>query len=85
MKIDQSRADAWYLAISDFLEANAGEQDAAAPGSLVAALCKVLADATEGVEADDFKKFEAIVKLTAMAMDLQDKFIIIKDPQGPLN
>jgi len=85
MKIDQSRADAWYLAISDFLETQAGDQDAAVPGSLVSALCKVLADAMEGIEADETKKLEVVLKLTALAMGYQEEFLILKDPKGLLS
>jgi hypothetical protein len=85
MKVDQARADAWYLAISDFLEAQAGQQDADAPGSLVTALCRVLADAMEGVEEPNEKKLEAIVRLAALSLGLEDKFLILKDPTGPVN
>jgi hypothetical protein len=85
MKVDQARADAWYAAISEFLEEQAGQQDAEAPGSLVSALCRVLADAVESVDGTNEKKLEAVLRLTALALGMEDKFLILKDPTGPVN
>ena len=83
--MDEARADAWYEAISDFLEAKAGHKDSEAPGSRVSALCRVLADAIEHTGGTKEQKLEAIVRLTAMALGLEQKFLIIQDPTGDLN
>jgi hypothetical protein len=85
MKVDRERADEWYTAISEYLEEQADQQDAEAPGSLVSALCRVLADAVEGVDGTKEKKLEAVLRLTALALDVEDRFIILKDPTGPVN
>lgn len=85
MKFDVNRSDAWYLAISEFLEANSGDEDARMPGTLVSALCRVLSDAMEGVDSDPQKKIEAVARLTAQAMGLRDPIVIIKYPTDELN
>ena len=85
MKTDVNRADAWYLAISDFLEENASERDAEVPGSLVAALCRVVSDAMEGVEGTPEQKLEVVVRLSALAMGLNDGFLLMKNPTGSVN
>lgn len=83
MKVDKDKADAWYLAISEFLESRAGEDDVAAPGSLVTALCRVLADAVEQVDAPDRKKLEAIVRLTAHSMGFDDALLMLGKDADP--
>lgn len=85
MKVDEARADAWYLAISSFLEEQASSSDAGSPGSLVTALCRVLADAMEGTDGTKEQKLEAVVRLTALALEIEDDFLILKDPSGPVN
>lgn len=77
MRVDNDRTDAWYLAISEFLESRAGDEDALCPGSLVTALCRVLADAVEGVRAPDDKRLEAVVRLTAQAMGYEDVLLLL--------
>jgi hypothetical protein len=83
VKVDNDRADAWYLQISEFLESKAGEEDATAPGSLVTALCRVLADAVEQVDAPDRKKLEAIVRLTAHSMGFEDALLMLGKDADP--
>ena len=83
VKVNQDRADAWYLAISEFLESKAGDEDVAAPGSLVMALCRVLADAVEQVDAPDRKKIEAVVRLTAQAMGFNDALLMLGKDADP--
>lgn len=85
MKVDDELTDAWYAAISEFLEQQAGQEDAEAPGSLVTALCRVLADAMEGIEGTSEQKLEAVVRLTALSLGLEEKFLILRDPSGTLN
>jgi hypothetical protein len=83
VRIDRERADSWYIAISDFLESNAGCEDVAAPGSLVTALCRVLADAVEQVDEPDRKKLEAIVRLTAHQMGFKDVMLMLGRDADP--
>jgi hypothetical protein len=85
MKVDEARADEWYKEISDFLETKLGVKDAEAPGSRVSALCRVLADSIERAGGTKEQKLEAIVRLTAMALGLEQKFLIVQDPTGALN
>lgn len=85
MKIDHRRADEWYAAISAFLESQAGDGDAAAPGSLVMALCRVIADASEAVDVPDAKKVEAIARLTAQAMGFDDAIVLLGKDVPPIN
>ena len=85
MKIDEVRADAWYLAISEFLESQSGEEDAKSPGTLVSALCRVLADAAVGVDADPRRKLEIMAGLTAQAMGLRESVVVVREPSAGLN
>lgn len=85
MKIDKRRADVWYLAISEFLEANSSEEDAKAPGTLISALCKVMVDAMEGIDVDPQKKVEIITGLTVSSLGLRNPIVIIKYPPDNLN
>lgn len=77
MRVDPERAEAWYEAISDFLEQRAGEEDAESPGSLVTALCRVLVDAAEAVDAPEAKKLEAVAKLVASQMGFDDVLVLL--------
>jgi hypothetical protein len=85
MKVDEVLADEWYKEISDFLEARVQHKDTEAPGSRISALCRVLADAVENADGTREQKLEAIVRLTAMALGLEQKFMIIRDPTGVLS
>lgn len=85
MKIDGRRADEWYFAISEFLESQASDGDAGAPGSLVMALCRVIADAAEAVDVPDAKKVEAITRLTAQAMGFEDVVVLLGKDVPPIN
>jgi hypothetical protein len=85
MKVDEVRADEWYKEISDFLEVKFRVKDAEAPGSRVSALCRVLADAIENTGGTKEQKLEAIVRLTAMALGLEQRFLIVQDPTGALS
>jgi len=85
VKIDEVRADAWYLAISEFLESQSGEEDAKSPGTLVSALCRVLADAAVGVDADPRRKLEIMAGLTAQAMGLRESVVVVREPSAGLN
>ena len=85
MKIDEVRADAWYLAISEFLESQSGEEDAKSPGTLVSALCRVLADAAVGVDMDPRRKLEAVAGLTAKAMGLKESVVAVSEATDGLN
>ena len=83
MNIDNAKVDQWYGAISAFLESKAGSEDVIAPGSLVTALCRVLVDATEQVDASDRKKLDAIVQLTAHFMGFEDAILLLgKDAES---
>jgi hypothetical protein len=82
VKIDQSRSDAWYLAIGDFLEANSGPSDAESPGALIDALCRVLADAADSTGPDPKRKVEMIASLAAHAMGMEDVSVTIREPFG---
>ncbi len=85
MKVDKERADAWYQAISNYLEEQAEQSDAETPWSLVSALCRVLGDALEAVDGTQEQKIEAVARLTAMEMGVEEQFLLLKDPVGPLN
>ncbi len=85
MDSDENRADAWYLAISEFLEAHSSEEDAKSPGTLVSALCRVLADAAVGVDDEPRRKVEAIASLTARAMGLNESVVMLKEPSRDVN
>jgi hypothetical protein len=77
MRVDPERAEAWYKAISDYLEQNAGNDDAKSPWSLVAALCRVVADATVATDGDDEQKVEAVARLVGAAMGHPDVMVVI--------
>lgn len=83
MRVDPDRAEAWYQAISEFLESNAGEEDAYVPGSLVVALCKVIADASETVDAPDRKKIQAIAGLISHQIGLNDVVVFFGKDSDP--
>lgn len=85
MKVNQQRADEWYLVISEFLESRARDDDASNPGSLVMALCRVIADASEAVNVPDAKKVEAITRLTAQAMGFDDAIVLLGNDVPPIN
>ena len=85
MKIDNKLADEWYYAISDFLESQVGDEDVSSPGSLVMALCRVLADASEAVDVPDEKRVEAITRLTAQAMGFEDAIVLLGKDVPPIN
>lgn len=85
VEFDSDRSDTWYIAISDFLETHCEKADVESPGALVAALCRVLADAVEVIDADPRDKLEIVANLTAQAMGLRNPVVVIREPPSELN
>lgn len=87
MRFDPERAEAWYQAISEFLEGHATEEDGECPGALVTALCKVLVDAAEGLDETDERKLEVVARAVARELGFDSAMVVAgKDfPRGNSN
>lgn len=82
---ERERSEIWYNEIGKFLESQAGGDDATNPWSLVIALCRVLADAAEQINAPDRKKLEYVIRMTAYSMGFDGIIVVLgknKDPDS---